>query len=120
MCPLVIQSIKETNPAEFPSNVYKKEIATKGCCPALQPVLKPRNIRQVTNHMAIQRQKFRLSHDELYNIHEIALDLDGFVHKIITYPDLIIVCGHSKLLNEMEQLIQLGETTGQLLSYDIY
>ena len=34
-----------------------------------------------------------------------------------TFPDLVIVCGHPKLGNEMEQLMQLGETTG---TYDSF
>ena len=56
----------------------------------------------------------------MYNIHEIAFDLDGFVSKIITYPDLdlVIVCGHPKLLMEMNNLLQIGAIHGQLFSYD--
>ena len=59
------------------------------CHSTLTPVLNPRNIKQVANHKTIERQRFRVSHDELYNIHEIAYDLTGFISKIVTYPDLI-------------------------------
>ena len=72
----------------------------------------------MVNHQSIQRQKIRLSHDALYNIHEIAYDLDGYVSIIATYLDLVIICGHSKLLNEMNNLLQIGAIHGQLFSYD--
>ena len=117
-CPSVIQKIKESDPSEFPSTFYKKSIATTSCHSTLNPVLHLQNTRQGVNHKSIQRQKTRLSHDALYNIHEIAYDLDGFVSKITTYPDLIIVCSHSKLLNEMNNFLQIGAIHGQLFSYD--
>ena len=40
-----------------------------------------------------QLQRFRLSRDDLYNIHEIAYDISGFARKITTFPDLSCVCG---------------------------
>ena len=40
-------------------------------------------------------QKSRLSHDAVYNMYEVAYDLDGF---IMTYPVLIVVCGHEKCI----------------------
>ena len=66
----------------------------------------------------LERQRFRISHDGLYNIHEIAYDLSGFVSKIVTYPDLIIVCGIPKMLNEIENLLHTDLSSPQLLSYD--
>ena len=66
----------------------------------------------------LECQRFRISHDGLYNIHEIAYDLSGFVSKIVTYPDLIIVCGIPKMLNEIENLFHTDLSSPQLLSYD--
>ena len=43
-------------------------------------------------------KKSRLSHDALYNMHEVAYDSEGFVKVIMTYPDLIVACGHEKCL----------------------
>ena len=117
-CPSVIQKIKDSDPSEFPSTFYKKSLSTTSCHSTLNPVLQIRNTRQVINHKSLQRQKTRLTHDGLYNIHEIAFDLDGFVSKIITYPDLVIVCSHPKLLMEMNNLLQIGAIHGQLFSYD--
>ena len=38
-------------------------------------------------------------------MHELAHDLGDFVSKIITYPNLIVVCGLKSLKQELEQLI---------------
>ena len=118
-CPSVIEEIKESDPSEYASAFYKKSLSTISGLSTSNPALQLQNMRQVINHKSLERQKTRLSHDELYNIHELAYDLDGFIAKIITYLDLVIVCGHPKLLNEMNNLLQIGNTTpGQLFSYD--
>ena len=78
-CPSVLRVISKSD--KVPSNVYKKAIAENDCVPALQPVSNPRNTKQVANTQANERKKFRLTHDALYNIHELAYDLDGFIAK---------------------------------------
>ena len=103
-----------------PANVYKQEISNQGmnCSSSLQPVYVPRNIKQIHNAQAQKRQKFRLSHDALYNLHEITYDVNGFVHKIETYPNLIVVCGLKQLMDELNSLVQLKPDIPILLSYD--
>lgn len=68
----------------------------------------------------LHRQKYRLSHDALYNLHELVYDLNGFVHKVITYPDLIVVCGNRTVLKECNRLLSLRQQMDapQLMSYD--
>lgn len=61
----------------------------------------PRNVKQVSNVQVSQRQAFRLSHDALYNLHEIAYDTCGFVRKIETYPDLVVMCALKSLTEEL-------------------
>ena len=80
-------------------------------------VLTPRNAKQVSNTLMIQRNRFRLTHDALYNLHELAYDLNGYVHKIITYPDVVVVCGLQSLITEFEQILQASRN-GQLLLVD--
>ena len=94
-CPSVLKAISNV---DVPSNVYKKEIAKNDCLPEHQPVLKPKNVKQISNVQAKNRQKYRLTHDALYNIHELAFDLDGFIAKIITYPDFILLSHSIKCL----------------------
>ena len=50
-------------------------------------------MKQLRNMRYKQLQRFRLSRDDLYNIHEIAYDISGFARKITTFPDLSCVCG---------------------------
>ena len=117
-CPSVLKRVSETK--DTPANVYKQEITNQGmnCSSSLQPVYLPRNIKQIHNAQAQKRQKFRLSHDALYNLHEITYDVNGFVHKIETYPNLIVICGLKHLTDELNSLIQLKSDILILLSYD--
>ena len=72
----------------------------------------PRDLKQLQNLCFKHLNKSRISRDDLY-IHEIAYDTTGFVHKIITYPDLAFVCGLDQILKEANQILQLNEP-GQL------
>lgn len=45
-CPSTLQAI--SNDFDIPSNAYKKEITD--CLPAHQPVLKPKNVKQISNN----------------------------------------------------------------------
>ena len=115
-CPSVLKKIAEEN--ESPENIYKKFISRSETPLHYQHSLLPRNMRQVVNTQQRERQKSRLSHDALYNMHELAYDLEGFVKVIMTYPDLIVVCGHEKMLMELNNLLQIDSIQPQLLSYD--
>ena len=74
--------------------------------------VKVRNIK-----MTINKQN-RISHDALYNIHEIAYDLPDFVWTIQTYPDLIVVCGMKDIMDQMDRILQIESQSKQLFSYD--
>ena len=51
-----------------PSNVYKKIVQASQCLPEEQPVLVPRNPKQIKNLQAKERQLSCLTHDALYNL----------------------------------------------------
>lgn len=114
-CASVLKELQTSEVAPYVT--YKRKIATSISSIEHQSVLLPKNVKQVKNLQSSQRQKMRISHDSLYNIHEIAYDLKDFVHQITTYPDLVVVCGVRKLLGETNRLLQLGNSS-QLLSYD--
>ena len=97
--------------------VYKKEIASMCCDPSQIPVQTPRNIKQLRNLRFKHLNKLRISQDALYNLHEIAYDIPGFVWKITTFPDLTCICGLQELLEEFDRVLSL-DTSFQLLSYD--
>ncbi len=104
-CPSVLRSLPLH---DVPSNVYRSEI---DCQPQHQPVLKPRNTKQISNMQAWERQKFRLTHDALFNLHDLADDLDGFIAKITTYPDLIVICGLNVIVTELDKVLQASTHT---------
>ena len=75
-------------------------------------------LNRFKNAQAQKRQTFRLSHDTLYNLHEVAYDLNGFIHEIETYPNLTVICGLKHLTGQLNSLIQLKSDIPILLSYD--
>ena len=113
-CPSVLKKANEVQ--DVPSNVYKKMVAEVDCTSCHQPVLIPRDITQIKNLQARTKQKFQLTHDALYNLHELAYDIDDFVSKINTYPYLIIICRLKSLKQELDRLILLAPDSPILLS----
>ena len=114
-CPSVLQQLQSA--PDLPGNIYKKFIS-ENAISTVPPSLLPRNTRQVINLQHNEHQQSRLSHDALYNLHELSLDLSGFVKVIRTHPDLIVVCGLDLILEEMEMVLHTQSTNSQLLSYD--
>ena len=53
----------------------------------------------------------------MYNLHELAYGVSGYIQKIVTYPDLVCVCGTDEIIQEMNRVLLLNEN-GKLLSYD--
>jgi len=105
-CPSIIQSMKDSCKSDTSATVYQ-ELVTKVPPATHLAVLQPRNTRLVKNiRSALQRQQ-RLTHDGLYNLHELAFDLPDFIHTIRTHPDLVCVCGNKQLFNELDRVLVL-------------
>ena len=117
-CPSVLADLSSIQ--DLPSNIYKSAIAKPPieCSSVQQSVWMPRNLRQIKNLQSKERQKSRLTRDALYNLHEIAYDLDGFVKIIHTYPDLIFICGLDEFVHELSLILLIDSECSQLLSYD--
>ena len=81
-------------------------------------VLQPRDQKQVQNVRMNELKSRRISHDALYNMHELAIDMPNFIHTIRTHPDLLCVCGHSATLEELDRVLILDSPQPQLMSYD--
>lgn len=103
---------------DLPGNVYKNTISKCDCPPAHMPICMPRNSTQINNLQQRERQKIRLTHDAIYNLHEIAYDLEDYVKIITTYPNLLIVCGLNQQIKELNAVLQVDSDLPQLLSYD--
>jgi len=54
--------------------IYKKEVASM----LGEPELTPRNMKQLRNLHHKQSQLSRISHDDMYNLNEIAYDIPGY------------------------------------------
>ena len=79
-------------------------------------VSKPRNLKQLHNIRAIKEEEIRLSRDAIYNTREIASEGD-FVNDLSTYPDLCVVVGEKRMLEELSNIVKMkGENF--LMSYD--
>ena len=69
-------------------------------------------MQQLRNLWQKQLHQSWISKDDLYNFHEIAYDIPGFIWKITTYLDLICVCGLREILEELEKVVALKATSG--------
>lgn len=116
-CPSYLSICKGLVANDKANSVYKKEVAAINCNSNIVPVHTPRNMKQLRNLRFKQLAQSRLSQDALYNLHEIAYDIPGFVWKITSYPDLICVCGLQEILNELDRVLLL-DSSAQILSYD--
>ena len=99
-CPSTFNKLAKDCKTSKASVVYKKEVAEANCLSEQVPSHMPRDLKQLQNLRFKHSNDSRISRDDLYNLHEIAYNTTGFVHKIITYPDLACVCGLEQILKE--------------------
>ena len=83
----------------LPSVAYKRKIASSTTYDH-HFVQLPKNRKQIKNLQSSSQQRLQISHDALYNLHELSYDID-YVYKIVTYPDLIVVCVLKQMLTEV-------------------
>ena len=115
-CPSVLQSLEKQCKHTTTAKVYRSHIAQVPP-PTHTSVLQPRNKKQVKNARSKMLERQRLSHDSLYNLHELATDMPDFVQAIRTHPDLVCVCAHKALLEELDRELLVQSSPPQLLSY---
>ena len=116
-CPSVLRELQDKCETSTTAKVYRNSI-TKLTPTTHLPVMQPRISQQVENIRNKQIRQNRISHDALYNLHEIAFDMPEFVYKIETHPDLLRICGAQTILQEFEKVLLLKSPSAQLLSYD--
>ena len=117
-CPSYLDTCKNLVKANTASLVYKKEVANIKCSNEVAPVFTPRNLKQLRNLRHKHLNEMRISHDTLYNVHEIAYDIPNFIWKITTFPDLLCICGLEEIISEFDRVLHV-DSKHQLLSYDI-
>ena len=78
-----------------------------------------RNLKQIQNLQQKCRERTWLSQDDLYNVHELAYDLNSYVIKVSTYPNFVVICGLEQLIQQLNTLCDIKSSVQQqLLSYD--
>lgn len=112
--PSVIKDLQERPEIEKAHKIYKDMVCENK--DGHDAVSKPRNVKQVHNVRAAQKEELRLTRDAIYNTHEIAYE-GGFVHYIATYPDLAIIVGTQEILEELNRVVKLKDRDF-LFSYD--
>lgn len=80
---------------------------------ANEPIqFQPRDSKQVTYYKTVSNPERRLGRDSFLTLHEMAYTIPDFVWSIRTYPDLVLCCGLSSL---MEMVNGFSSVT---MSYD--
>ena len=82
-CPSVLRKLEDDCLTGTTSKIYKSAI-TNIPPSTHMTVLQPRNDKQVENIRTKQLQKHRISHDALYNLHEMAVDMPDFIQFVPT------------------------------------
>ena len=81
-----------------------------------EAVSKPRNVKQVHNVRAAQKEEVRLTSDAIYNTHESAYE-GACVHYIATFPDLAVIAESQVIVQDLNNVMKL-KNPAFLLSYD--
>ena len=113
-CTSSLREFEQCCSSHLPNIVYKKQVAGMK---STSVGTTPRNMKQLCNLRYKHLNQRRISRDALYNKHELAYDIPGFIRKITTYPDLVCICGLQEILEEANKVLQL-KSPSQLLSYD--
>ena len=71
------------------------------------------------NAQSATRQEQRYSHDDLFNLVELAQDITGYIHRMFLVPELGVVLAHRWMLQELRAVLSVPGAQPQLLSYDM-
>ena len=77
-----MQKISKECKAHQANAVYKPELSQASVRDSQDPTVLPRNLKQLQNLHFKHLKESRLSRDDLYNLHEIAYDIDGLSTKL--------------------------------------
>ena len=119
-CPSTLRNLEVACSSATTSKVYKAAV-TKYSSQTHLSVLQPRNDKQFENIQSKQLQQKRISHDSLYNLHELAFDLPDFIRSIRIFPDSVCICGLKEILEEFDKVLVLTTTSPPvtILRYNI-
>jgi len=100
--PHVIHDVRSAAGSGTAQNIYQSMVA-HAAADNQHPTSAPRNTEQVRNTLKRERNKGRLTRD---NVHEFALDTN-FIHHITTFPDLSVIIYAPAVINIFRFAAQL-------------
>jgi len=109
---------KATDMSGGPKQVYKNLVCTDIVDGELQGVANPRNTRQIKYVQGKVREGKLIGKDDIYNLIELAHHLDGFIHEVTVYSDLVTIVGLPELFQQFNQLLDVKSDEQLYLVYD--
>jgi len=86
-------------------NIYQSMITTAAQVTVATTVTAaPHDLEQMRN-MKIIRNNTRLSRDALYNRHEFAYEYSNFIHRILTFPDFLVIYYNLAMMIDLNLLL---------------
>ena len=120
-CPSVIQQIKKDSEIGMsPSQIFDKlNAANRVPSGEYIGVMNARDVKQVKNISTSVKSAKQLTKDEIYNLVLLGYHLEGFVHEIKVFPDLVAILGLPEIFDSFSQLLDIDDTTFSIcLGYD--
>ena len=78
-CPSTLRKLESACSTSMPGYVYKEEVSSMNCHPEIVSAKTPCNMKQLRNMQYKHLHQSRISQDTLYNLHELAYDISGYV-----------------------------------------
>ena len=117
----MIQQIKEDcDNGLSPSQIFDKlNAANRVPSGEYIGVMNARDVKQVKNITTSVKSEKKLSKDEIYNLILLGYHLEGFVHEIKVFPDLVAILGLPEMLDVFNQLLDIDYTSFSVcMGYD--
>ena len=117
-CPSVLSAMKPKVLQNSCGKVYAENVTSGQTNAVHQGILNARDKKQVKNMATAQRNKYRVSHDEIFGSLQIAHHVNDFVKLLSIYPDIRVVLGSKDILSELNRVLAVKSDEPALLSYD--
>ena len=117
-CPSILSAMKPKVLQNSCGKVYAENVTSGQTNAVHQGILNARDKKQVKNMATAQRNKYRVSHDEIFGSLQIAHHVNDFVKLLSIYPDIRVVLGSKDILSELNRVLAVKSDEPALLSYD--
>ena len=117
-CPSVLSAMKPKVLQNSCGKVYAENVTSGQTNAVHQGILNARDKKQVKNMATAQRNKYRVSHDEIFGSLQIVHHVNDFVKLLSIYPDIRVVLGSKDIFSELNRVLAVKSDEPALLSYD--